>query len=76
MSHPKRHQEMKVLKIFPSKTPIPPPIRILQDPKIPGARYFRLKELLTPEECRYYIEETEKMGYQSVDWEYDKEVSL
>jgi len=33
---------------------------------------FQVQQLLSKEECKYYIEQTEKLGYESVDWEYVK----
>jgi hypothetical protein len=40
---------------------------------IPDARCFLLDPILTSEECKYYIYETEKIGYETLDKEYPKE---
>ena len=37
-----------------------------QDLNVPGSRCFLLHGLLTPEECRHYISETEKIGYSDL----------
>ena len=37
-----------------------------QDLNVPGSRCFLLHGLLTPEECRHYIRETEKIGYSDL----------
>ena len=37
-----------------------------EDLPVPGSRCFLLHNLLTPEECLHYIEETERVGYSDL----------
>ena len=37
-----------------------------QDLNVPGSRCFLLHDLLTEEECRHYIKETERIGYSDL----------
>ena len=40
---------------------------------VPGSRCFLLHSLLSPEECRHYIEETEKIGYSDLSGLFPRE---
>ena len=37
-----------------------------EDVSLPGSRCFLLHGLLTAEECRFYVDETERVGYSSL----------
>jgi hypothetical protein len=36
-------------------------------------RVFEVGPILSQKECRYYIEATEKLGYDGIEWEYSPE---
>ncbi|KAJ1550850.1 hypothetical protein HK096_004643 [Nowakowskiella sp. JEL0078] len=39
---------------------------------ISGARAFSIQNFFSPEECDYYVSESLKLSFESIEWEYDK----
>ena len=50
-----------------------PPKTTREELNVPGARCFLLRSLLTPEECRYYVKETERIGYSDLSALFPRE---
>ena len=44
-----------------------------EDFKVENNIVFTLDDILSEEECKYYIEETNKVGYNDMLQQYDKE---
>ncbi len=43
-----------------------------EDLQCKESRVFQVNQLLSPTECQHYIDLTNKMGYSSIAWEYQK----
>lgn len=46
---------------------------VLKNLHIPNAKVFCLRQFFTKEECQYYVQQSEKIGYQSLQHEYPLE---
>ncbi|KAJ3049506.1 hypothetical protein HK097_009505, partial [Rhizophlyctis rosea] len=70
-------REMKALdELLPSPEAVPPPTQTKTsryDVSVPGANVFCLDDFWSDEECKYFRDLAEKLGFESIDWEYAKE---
>ena len=70
-------REMKALDdLLPSSDVATPPRQMAtsrRDLAVPGANVFCLDDFWSDEECKYYRDLSERLGFESIEWEYAKE---
>ena len=64
---------MKELQPYVASTSCKSPKITRKDVRLPGARCWVLGDFLSRTECEHYVDEAEKLGYESIETMYPKD---